>query len=232
MNEVVFQLAVVFAPGLIWTSVVDALCTTTGARSTTRTVTRAFGFGIISYMVYFAVYYAGYRLWCGAWPHLLDSMQSAPGVADLRVLRPQDVFFASVSAFMLAVGWSATANRRVFSRLMRYLRVTRKYGDEGVWEFVFNMGTAVVEYVNIRDFENKVIYSGYVKAFSEGGGVREVLLERAGVFELGSGRLLYEMPLVYVSKKTDALHVEFPFEPKPDVVQGDAQSTGRGASDV
>ena len=56
MNEVVFQLAVVFAPGLIWTSVADALCTTLGARTTTRTVTRAFGFGVISYIVYFAAY--------------------------------------------------------------------------------------------------------------------------------------------------------------------------------
>ena len=158
-------------------------------------------------------------------------MQSAPGVADLRVLRPQDVFFASALAFLLAVAWSAMANRRVFSRFMRFLGVTRKYGDEGVWEFAFNMGTPGAEYVNLRDFENKVIYSGYVKAFSEGGGTRELLLDRARVFELGSGKFLYEMPLVYVSKKADALHVEFPYDPKTDAPKVAAQPAG-GASDA
>ncbi len=215
MTKFVFQLAVVFLPGLIWSTIVDRLCTRTRARSESSRVLRAFGFGVASYFVYFIVYYAGFRLWFGVWPAVLAGITSAPGVGDLRVLRPQDILFTSLLAAVLAVLWAAGSNRKVFMRLMQWLRVTRKYGDEGVWEFTFNRGTPSVEYVNVRDFENRVVYAGFVQAFSEGGQYREILLEHVRVSELDSGRHLFEMPVVYLSRKPDSLHIEFPFKPQP-----------------
>lgn len=215
MTEFVFQLAVVFLPGLIWSIVVDRLCTNAGQRSESSKVLRAFGFGVASYFVYFVVYYAVFRLRHGVWPMLLAGITSAPGVGDLRILRPQDILITSLMATVLAVLWSAGSNRKLFMRLMQWLRVTRKFGDEGVWEFTFNMGTPSVEYVNVRDFENRVIYAGFVKAFSEGGQYREILLDQVRVSDLDSGLHLFEMPVIYLSRKPESLHIEFPFKPQP-----------------
>jgi hypothetical protein len=215
MTEFVFQLAVVFVPGLIWSTIVDRLCTTRGTRSDFSTVIRAFGFGVASYFVYFVGYYISFRGWYGVWPSLLDRMTSAPGVGELRTLRPRDILFTSLLAILLAVVWAAASNRKLFMRLMQRLGVTRKFGDEGVWEFTFNQGTPSVEYVNIRDFENRVAYAGFVKAFSEGGEFREILLDQVRVSDLDSGTHLFEMPVIYLSRKRDSLHIEFPFNPQP-----------------
>lgn len=209
-----FQLAVVFVPGLIWSSIVDRLCTKVRQRSEFSVVVRAFGFGIAAYFVYFVGYHAVFRLCYGAWPTLLDGITTAPATGELRAIRPKDVLLASLIATVLAVLWATVSNRKLFMRFMQWLGVTRKFGDEGVWEFTFNMGTATVEYVNVRDFENRVAYAGFVKAFSEGGEFREVLLDRVRVSDLDSGTHLFEMPMVYLSRNRDALHIEFPFNPQ------------------
>ncbi len=211
MTEFVFQLAVVFVPGLIWSSIVDRLCTNARPRSEFSAVIRAFGFGIASYLVYFVIV----RLWSGSWPTLLNGVTAVPGAGDLRTLRPQDILFASLLATVLAVLWSAASNRKWFMRFMQWLGVTRKFGDEGVWEFTFNQGIPSVEYVNIRDFENHVTYAGFVKAFSEGGDFREILLDQVRVSDLDSGTHLFKMPVIYLSRKRDSLHIEFPFNPQP-----------------
>ena len=229
MNDLVFQLAVVFAPGLIWSTIVDRLCTTRGERSNFSTIIRSFGFGIASYFVYFAAYYVVLRLWYGAWPSLLDGVKTAPSVGELRALRPQDILLASLLSTVLAVLWAAASNRKLFMRLMQWLRVTRKFGDEGVWEFTFNMGTASVEYVNIRDFENRVAYAGYVKAFSEGGEFREILLDQVRVSDLDSGTHLFEMPVIYLSRRRDSVHIEFPFNPQPQNSEEDRCPTTTSA---
>jgi hypothetical protein len=151
----------------------------------------------------------------GGWPTLLNGITAAPGAGELRALRPKDVLFASLLATVLAVLWAAASNRKLFMRLMQRLRVTRKFGDEGVWEYAFNMGTASVEYVNVRDFANRVAYAGFVKAFSEGGEFREILLDQVRVSDLDSGTHLFEMPMIYLSRTRDSLHIEFPFNPQP-----------------
>jgi hypothetical protein len=194
---------------------VDRLCTNPRPRSEFSAVLRAFGFGIATYFIYFVGYYAVFRIWYGVWPALLNGITAAPGAGELRAVRPKDVLFASMLAAALAVLWAAASNRKLFMRLMQRLRVTRKFGDEGVWEYALNMGTATVEYVNVRDFENRVAYAGWVKAFSEGGEFREVLLDRVRVSDLDSGAHLFEMPMIYLSRTRDALHIEFPYRPQP-----------------
>jgi hypothetical protein len=223
MTEFVFlfQLAVVFVPGLIWSSIVDRLCTNPRPRSEFSAVLRAFGFGIATYFVYFVGYYVFIRVVYGGWPTLLNGITAAPGAGELRAVRPQDVLFATLLATVLAVLWAAASNRKLFMRLMQRLRVTRKFGDEGVWEYAFNMGTASVEYVNVRDLENRIAYAGFVKAFSEGGEFREILLDQVRVSELDGGTHLFEMPMIYLSRTRDSLHIEFPFNPQPQKPEED-----------
>jgi hypothetical protein len=210
MNEFVVQVADVFMPGLVWTVVVDTLTVAKTKRSTFSTALRAFGFGLGAYFVYFLAYYLWHRWHDHAWPVLLDGIKST-GVENLRLLRPIDVFRTTAIAPLLAIFWSLAANRKWFLRIMQKIRVTRRFGDESVWDFTFNLNTPAVEYVNLRDFENHVIYSGFVRAFSDGSETREILLEQVQVYELESGKSLYEMPLIYLSRRREPLHLEFPY---------------------
>ena len=105
MTEFVFQLAVVFVPGLIWSTIVDRLCTTRGTRSDFSTVIRAFGFGVASYFVYFVGYYISFRGWYGVWPSLLDLYQ---GLVLYDAGRPSDAAFLCARASEIELNAPAT----------------------------------------------------------------------------------------------------------------------------
>ena len=212
MDAFVFQIAVVFIPGLAWFAIVDRLTTGGGKRLPLATALRAFAFGLISYFIWFFFRSLVVRALWGAWPPLPDGIKGAPGVAYLGALRGKDIVCTTALSPLLAIAWSFAANRKYFLRAMQSMRVTRKFGDESVWEYTLNMGSAAVEYVNVRDLENKFVYSGYVKAFSEGGNQRELLLDRAIVYDLETGAEFLRVPLLYLSRKLEALHIEYPYE--------------------
>jgi hypothetical protein len=210
MNDALFQLAVVFLPGLIWLTIADTLIAGTKERSSASMALRAFGFGLVAYSIWFLVYGIFTQLRSGAWPNLFDKVRTAPGLQELRLLRPLDIFSASILSMGLAIIWSVAANRKWFLRAMQRCRVTQKYGDESVWEYTLNLGIPAVEYANIRDFDNHILYSGYIRAFSEGTGTRELLLDDAIVYDLDTAQKLFETPLLYLARKPDSLHVEYP----------------------
>jgi hypothetical protein len=217
MNEFIFQVAVVFVPGLIWLAIVDRLTTGLGKRSPLETALRGFAFGITAYFISFVLFALYVRGVWGAWPSLPKGMTGPLGARYLDALGPKDVIRAALLAPFLAISWSFAANRKYFLRFMQRVRITRKFGDESVWDFTMNMGTPAVEYVNIRDFDKRIVYAGFVMAFSEGKGNREILLDEAIVYDLASARELLRVPLLYLSLKPDALHVEYPFtKPTPE----------------
>jgi len=214
MNETLFQTAVVFIPGLIWVAIVDTLTVGGGEqRPAYTTALRAFGFGVISYFLYFTGYFVLVRIASGSWPTLLDQVKTAPGLQDLRLLRPRDILGSSLVALLLAIAWSFAANRKWFLRAMQRLGVTHKFGDESVWDFTLNLRTPAVEYAHVRDFEHGIIYAGYIRAFSEGHGNRELLLEGAIVYDLDTAQEIFKVPLLYLSRKPESMHVEYPYAP-------------------
>src|SRR6266496_1418972 len=101
VNELVVQLALVFIPGLVWLAIVDKLAYA-AKRSALMMVLRAYGFGLISYFAWFTIYYPYFRIRYCVWPKIFGNGNEPIGVSYLKLLRPKDVFFTSVVAFVLA----------------------------------------------------------------------------------------------------------------------------------
>jgi hypothetical protein len=76
-------------------------------------------------------------------------------------------------------------------------------------DYIFNSPFPAVEYVHVRDFANQFVFAGWVTTFSESGKLRELVLRDVQVFDF-DGALLYEVPLMYVARKPEDIHVEFP----------------------
>jgi hypothetical protein len=121
-----------------------------------------------------------------------------------------EVIWAIVVSFVLSVIWLYVTNYKILTRLLQFIKATKTYGDEDVWDFTFNSSQAAVEYVHYRDFENKVVYSGWVNTFSETDKLRELVLRDAQVFDF-EGQKLFEVPLLYLARKPDSIHLEFPY---------------------
>lgn len=76
---------------------------------------------------------------------------------------------------------------------------------------MFNSRRAEVEYVNIRDFDKKLAYTGWVEAFSESEKQREIVLRDVIVYDFDSN-VMVETERVYLARKADNIDIEFPYK--------------------
>lgn len=202
MDLFVTQLAVVFLPGIAWARL-DARYASKTKASETEFFLRAFTFGLASYATVFLVYAVLGR------PFDLVDIADADEAAVVTQAVADELLASLGASVVLGVMWVYASNQKWLTRFLRWIGATSTYGDEDVWDFTFNSGDPRVEYVYMRDFGKRVVYSGWVTTFSETGRLRELVLRDAQVFDF-DGVLLFESPLVYLARPPEDVHIEFP----------------------
>ena len=203
IDIILVQFAIVFLPGLIWAQI-DARYAAKEKPGQAEFIIRAFLFGISTY----AIAYTGYSMF-GQRFSVLSVEPSDP----TRLLLDDfvDEILVSVAvAFVLAVVWMYVATYKLLVRLLIKIRATKKYGDEDVWDFTFNSSQEEIEYVHVRDFIKGTTYTGWVRAFSETGKSRELLLRDVIMYD-SQGDNPTEVPLLYLERDGADIHIEFPY---------------------
>jgi hypothetical protein len=196
------QLALLFLPGVIWTHL-DARFGTRSEPTQVEFVFQSFLFGMASYVVVFA----GYWLFGFSFTIIdLSKVESQNLLTSDIVIQ---IAIATVIGFLLGISWLYAVNYKWMTRFLQLIGATKTYGDEDVWDFMFNSSDATSEYVHVRDFENKIVYAGWVAVFSETGKMRELVLRDAIVYDF-DGEQLFASPRVYMSRKPEGMNVEFP----------------------
>lgn len=205
MDLFVAQLAIVFLPGIIWARL-DARYASKAKPSDTEFFIRTFTFGLASYAVVFLAYSVFGRSF-----DLVDLAGANDATVVTRAVA--DELLASLAAsVVLGILWIYATNAKWLTRFLRRIGATNTYGDEDVWDFTFNLQESSVEYVYVRDFEKRIVYSGWVTTFSETGKLRELVLRDTEILDF-DGELLFETPLVYLARSPDNIHIEFPYRP-------------------
>lgn len=205
LNLVFIQLALIFLPGIIWAAI-DARFVAKRELSQFHLTINAFLFGVASYGIVF-IAYAVLEMPFG----VVGDIHFEEGVLGLREVI-DEILAAIIVAFGGAILWLYGSTYKLFTRFLQSIRATRRYGDEDVWDYILNSDSPLTEYVNLRDFEKKIVYAGYVSVFSESGKLRELLLRDAEVYDF-DGNKLFNMPAIYIARKPDDIHVEFPYNP-------------------
>ena len=134
----------------------------------------------------------------------------------------KEVLWAIATSLVLSVIWIYAATYKLFNRFLRFIRATKKFGDEDVWDYTFNSRYGSVDYVHFRDFSNKIVYAGWVDAFSETEKLRELTLRDVQIFDF-DGEKLFEVPRVYLAREAGNIHIEFPQRPPEEALNGDEQ---------
>ncbi len=205
IDLLILQLAIIFLPGIVWASL-DASYAAKLKLSEGQFLFRIFLFGITTYTVEFLLFIAIHR------PFRMAQLGDA---SSLEVVG-RDVLIEVLCALpigsVLAIAWLYAARYKLLTGFLQRIGATRKYGDEDVWDFTFNSGDVAVEYVHVRDFEQKYVYAGLVSAFSETDRVRELVLRDVIVYDF-EGQELYRTPRLYLARPSDAIHIEFPYQP-------------------
>ena len=195
---VFFQVAVFFLPGVIWARL-DQAWAQREKGTDVEFLIRSFLFGVASYVVTFVGFYL-----VGAEFEVLNL--SAPSLTGRLAL---EIACATAVGFGLGIVWLYASNHKWLAIVLQTIKATKRYGDEDVWDFTFNSEDRSVAYVHVRDFDQKVVYAGYVNAFSEGGELRELMLRDVIVYDF-DGNTMYDVPRLYLAREAKGMHIEFP----------------------
>ena len=200
------QLAILLLPGVIWAHL-DARYASKLRLTDTAFLLRAAIFGLASYAATWVVYSAFGQ------PFQIVDLAAAATTNVLTGELAIQIGVATVVGVLLSVLWMYAVTYKWMSKLLRRIRATNTYGDEDVWNFALNSSDPASEYVNVRDFENKITYAGYVRIFSETDKIRELVLSDVRVFSF-DGDLLFESPRIYIARRLEGIHLEFPYQGK------------------
>lgn len=96
---------------------------------------------------------------------------------------------------------------KIHFRLIRFLRISDKFGELDVWGYSFNAPD--IECVTVRDIEKNLVYDGWVQAFSDDSKNAELLLRDVSVYNNLEGTFLYQVGAMYISRNRDDITIEF-----------------------
>ncbi len=204
INFFLAQAAVIALPGILWAKL-DQRYARSGKWSQTDLFVNVFIYGLASYITAYIVYAL-----LGEPFVLVDFV----GAQERSIITRQialEIMATTGLSFVLGLASVAASNYKLLTRLLHTLGITKRYGDEDVWDYTLNSSSASVEYVHWRDFDRRTVYAGWVSTFSETEKLREIVLSDVQVFDF-EGALLYETPRMYVARKPEDVHIEFPYK--------------------
>jgi hypothetical protein len=201
VSSLFFELALIFIPGFIWMKIHSGYGIK-GEKAQFDLILNAFIFGVLSYAFLYIIYrYKG-------WSLKLFELES-----DSKKLIQPEIFPEIIAAATIAIVGGILSlyieNYKLFTRFVQKIGATKTYGDEDVWDFVFNSPSSAVDFVHLRDFEQRVTYAGFVEAFSESGQLREMVLGEVAVYDF-EGTEMYRVPRLYLARDRANIHIEFP----------------------
>ncbi|ACB28446.1 DUF6338 family protein [Methylobacterium radiotolerans] len=199
LDAFIFQIVLLFLPGVVWARM-DVAWARRSKPTDVEFFTLAFLYGVVSYVLLYLVYY----FW-----GVDFELVKFDGTALFNPSVIKEVIQATAISFFCGVLWLYASNYKLVAWLLQTIRATKRFGDEDVWDYTFNSKSKTVNYAHVRDFEQKLLYAGYVSAFSESGDVREIVLSDAVVYDFASIEQ-YRMPVIYLARKSDNITIEFP----------------------
>lgn len=199
----ILQIAILFLPGVIWAHL-DSKFASRRDDGQLWFLMRALMFGIISHAA------AWFIFWVFHQEYLIPNLVAADKEAVITDRIGWQIVAATGLGLVLSVLWMYLVNYKILTRFLQTIKATKTYGDEDVWDFLFNSNDAAAEYVHVRDFDLQLVYAGYVSTFSESGKLRELVLRDVVAYNL-EGEEVYKTPRIYLARKPEGIQIEFPY---------------------
>lgn len=117
-----------------------------------------------------------------------------------------EVIFASIFGIIIAYFFTYIDTNNIINRFACYIKVSTKKSDENLFSLYLN--SVEIEWVYIRDIENKLTYLGSVFLFSEKDSSKEIVLNDVTIYSYPESRRLYELPSVYLCLKNENIIIE------------------------
>lgn len=133
------------------------------------------------------------------WPALIDGNKS---------LNPLEIIVTCLVAVFIGFAVTGMIQHKILFRLAKLMRVSRKYGDESLYEYFLNQSE--VQWVWVRSKARGLTYRGWVEIVSD----QELVLNNVTVYTYDTSEKCYEVPRLYMSLKEGDIVIEVPETPQ------------------
>lgn len=120
----------------------------------------------------------------------------------------KELFYSYLTSlpFGLIIGYSV--QHKYLNRFLKWTKLTTRFGDGDVYSHFLNMKE--VDYVIVRDYRYNLAYFGLLRAYSEPGETREILLENVDVYTSDKWEELYSSEAVFLEFEEGKFSIEKP----------------------
>jgi hypothetical protein len=120
-----------------------------------------------------------------------------------------EIIIASLIGVPVALIATATQTYRLVHSFGRLVRVTRRAGDEDVWDYFHNLpNTPEHGWILVRDHKTGLRYYGWICAFSDLGEEGELLMGDVDVYPNDKDDILYKRKMLYLCRDRHDLTIE------------------------
>lgn len=206
MNQLVITIIVILLPGILAAVIFDKI--------TTHSKWGSFKFGLYSLVLGIFCYSSLQLLylmmdiyskltmpdqwsWLSIWNYALTSKDE---------LKATEIFYSSLLSLPVALLASYTINQKLINKLARTLKVSQKFGDENLYSYYLN--SKDVNWVYVRDEDQKITYQGMIFSFSEAETYQELVLSEVSVYRTEDSKFLYELPSIYLCRAIGKFTIE------------------------
>jgi len=219
MNFELAQLALIFAPGLIWANI-DEKYGEGKPPNTVKFFVRSFLFGLTTYVVLYLIYYL-LSLDTNGLRFEFNSSEGQSALTDLY-LKPADIFWSIPLSLCLSIVWLYIVSFKLLRKTLHSLGATRRISDGDLWSTILNEDSIGGKHIHFHDTAKGLIYTGLLDKFSENEIDRELVLLNVTVYsndhynteQEGDSdtelQELFKARRLYVSCEKNSFLLEFP----------------------
>lgn len=223
MNTLVLTLALIFLPGIIWARL-DARYARQVKPTQSEFVVNVFVFGLVAYLATYVAYLLPFVARIAAFDLVTIALDDDEVAQALGKSVVDDILAASAMALVLAPAWLAVQRYKLVVRFLQLIKVTKRYGDEDVWDYLLSSDDPRAFYVNVRDDQTGQTFCGYVDQFSEAPGLRELVLSQVEAYHTTTGDRTIQVARMYLARDPKGMTLEFPAE-SSDIKKTHSKST-------
>lgn len=168
-------------------------------------------FSLISYLIYALITFVLGLFnvwWVGIGLRAKEFSYFQPVFDEKLTLDLAEVFYTCLIAIPLGVIASYLNTYKTINKIGQKIGATTRFGDEDVWDFINRSPDFKGQWVTIRDHKLKLNYACWIEAFSDSGKERELLLREVNVYSDETCELLYNVDILYLSRKADEISLE------------------------
>jgi hypothetical protein len=160
-----------------------------------------------------------YALIVNQFGYSLDSTTFREFMVEAEPVYGRRIIYATIAGIFVAFGAAYADEYKLIHKFARFIRATKRFGDEDVWDYVNR--SPDIKWVYVRDHQHDLYYYGWIQAWSDPYKERELLLREVDVFKTSTAEHLYTTDVLYLSRGRDDLTIEANIA--SDIPAGDRQ---------